>query len=80
MLKVNLTNKEAGLFYCQATSQHPNTPRNVCKTEVRLTSKGNFKDDPVLYIYKFDRKGIEVKSVRDSLGITSTRLGPTEFL
>ena len=30
--------------------------------------------------YKFDRKGIKVKSVRDSSGITSTRLGPTEFL
>ena len=30
--------------------------------------------------YKFDRNGIKVKSVRDSLGITSTRLGPTEFL
>ncbi len=30
--------------------------------------------------YKFDRKGTKFKSVRDSLGITSTRLGPTEFL
>ena len=47
--------------------------------EIFIQSSEEDTGRPVTW-YKFDRKGIKIRSVRDANGITVTRLGLTEFL